>query len=105
MRPQGEKPAAGARHARLSFDRPSPSEENNKPASSLRQRLEEAGIDVLPSEDPTREVFTRGTGVGNKVTCKSAKADLQHERGQYDCKEVDSKTPAPKTSKVICPDP
>ena len=57
MRPQGEKPAAGARHARLSFDRPSPSEENNN-AKSLRQRLEEAGIDVLPSEDPTREVFT-----------------------------------------------
>jgi hypothetical protein len=57
MRPQGEKPAAGARHARLSFDRLSPSEENNKPAKSLRQRLEEAGIDVLPSENPTREVF------------------------------------------------
>ena len=36
---------------------PPPSEEN-KPAKSLRQRLEEAGIEVLPSEDPTREVFT-----------------------------------------------
>jgi hypothetical protein len=30
----------------------------NKPKKSLRQRLEEAGIEVLPSEHPTREVFT-----------------------------------------------
>jgi hypothetical protein len=37
---------------------PEPSEENNKPAKSLRQKLEEAGIEVLPSEHPTREVFT-----------------------------------------------
>jgi hypothetical protein len=35
---------------------PPPSEEN-KAAKSLRQRLEEAGIEVLPSEHPTREVL------------------------------------------------
>ena len=52
-----ESPAARKRRS-LGLPKPPASEENNKPAKSLRQRLEEAGIEVLPSEHPTREVFT-----------------------------------------------
>ena len=45
---------------------PTPSEEN-KPGKSLRQKLEEAGIEVLPGEHPTREVFTEASLKGSRV--------------------------------------
>ena len=35
-----------------------PASIQSPPESGLRQKLEEAGIEVLPSEHPTREVFT-----------------------------------------------
>jgi hypothetical protein len=59
--------------------RPPPSEEN-KSAKSLRQRLEEAGIEVLPSEDPTREVFTEASlkAAGFKVLPPQTKLPGSH---------------------------
>jgi hypothetical protein len=54
---------------------PTPSDEENKPAKSLRQGLEEAGIEVLPSEDPTREVFTEESLKARGFKVPSARGD------------------------------
>jgi hypothetical protein len=41
----------------------------------LRQRLEEAGIEVLPSEHPTREVFTEESLKARGFKVPSARGD------------------------------